>query len=51
MANKTSIKISSEIKARKTSAPLGMSKYARKKKYCDRHGVYGFQVPSPKPWI
>jgi hypothetical protein len=28
----------------------GESTYARKKKFCDRHGVYGFQVPEPKPW-
>lgn len=28
----------------------GESQYARKKKYCDRHGVYGFQVLEPKPW-
>lgn len=30
--------------------PGMVSRYARKKKYCDKHGVWGFEVPEPKPW-
>jgi hypothetical protein len=30
--------------------PSGESKYGKKKKYLDRHGFYGYQVPEPKPW-
>lgn len=26
------------------------SNYARKRKYCARHGVWGWEVPEPKPW-
>jgi hypothetical protein len=26
------------------------SKYGRKKQWLDRKGLYGFQVPEPKPW-
>jgi hypothetical protein len=40
--------------ARKETAmmhPSGESKYGRKKKYCDNHGLFGFQIPDPKPWI
>jgi hypothetical protein len=28
----------------------GTSKYAMKKRYCDKNGVWGFEVPAPKPW-
>ena len=28
----------------------GESNYARKRKYCLRHGVWGWEVPYPKPW-
>jgi hypothetical protein len=27
-----------------------ISKYARKHAWCAAHGVFGFQVPEPKPW-
>lgn len=26
------------------------SNYGRKRAYCQKHGVWGFQVPNPKPW-
>ena len=32
------------------SHPAGQSHYGRKKQYCDRNDVFGFQVPEPKPW-
>lgn len=28
----------------------GKSKYARKREWCARNGVFGFQVLEPKPW-
>jgi endonuclease YncB( thermonuclease family) len=28
----------------------GESQYARKKAYCQKNGVWGFEVPEPKPW-
>jgi len=28
----------------------GNSNYARKKAYCHKHGVWGFEVQNPKPW-
>ena len=28
----------------------GQSRYARKAKYCQKNGVWGFEVPAPKPW-
>jgi endonuclease YncB( thermonuclease family) len=28
----------------------GESQYARKKAYCHKNGVWGFDVPEPKPW-
>ena len=28
----------------------GDSKYARKHKYCVRHGIWGFEIFEPKPW-
>jgi hypothetical protein len=30
--------------------PGHKSKYARKVAYCLKHGVWGFEVPWPKPW-
>jgi hypothetical protein len=32
------------------TTPEGDSKYARKRRYLKRHGLFGFQVPEPKPW-
>ena len=45
----------SEKKKRKVTAKYlegggGKSKYARKHAYCSKHGVWGFEVPFPKPW-
>lgn len=41
-------------KARKRSARYlaggGESNYARKRKYCIKNNVWGFEVPIPKPW-
>jgi uncharacterized LabA/DUF88 family protein len=28
----------------------GDSRYARKRAYCIKHAVWGFEVPPPKPW-
>ncbi len=28
----------------------GQSKYARKARYLKKAGLFGFQVPGPKPW-
>lgn len=28
----------------------GTSNYAQKRKWLDRHGLFGFQVGFPKPW-
>lgn len=30
--------------------PGGKSQYARKREYCMSRGVWGFDVPTPKPW-
>lgn len=30
--------------------PGGASNYARKRAWCLKHGVWGFEVPNPKPW-
>lgn len=30
--------------------PGGKSMYARKRDYCHSHGVFGFEVATPKPW-
>jgi len=41
-------------KKRKLSANYlkggGDSHYARKRDYCRKNGVWGFEVPFPKPW-
>lgn len=49
--NKTSV--STRRKRRSTAKYLeggGESQYARKKAYCHKNGVWGFEVPEPKPW-
>ncbi len=28
----------------------GCSRYARKRKWLDSNGLWGFEVPAPKPW-
>jgi endonuclease YncB( thermonuclease family) len=44
----------SDHKSHKRSAKYteggGESQYARKKAYCHKNGVWGFDVPEPKPW-
>ncbi len=54
MAKSIRRKKESERKAFKRSANYldggGESNYARKKAYCHKHGVWGFEVPIPKPW-
>lgn len=30
--------------------PGGRSNYARKAEWLNAHGVFGFEVPQPKPW-
>ena len=37
-------------KASRARNPGGNSKYARKVQWCRRNGVWGWEVPSPKPW-
>ena len=38
------------IKERGMKNPGGNSNYARKASYCRGNGVWGFEVPEPKPW-
>jgi hypothetical protein len=33
-----------------STKPKGKSKYARKRVYCFAKGLWGFEVPNPKPW-
>lgn len=44
----------SERKAYKRSGAYteggGESRYAKKRAYCHKHGVWGFEVLPPKPW-
>jgi hypothetical protein len=44
----------SDKKRRKLSAAYrdggGNSKYARKRAFCLKNGVWGWEVPTPKPW-
>ncbi len=28
----------------------GKSNYARKREWCAKHGVFGFEIREPKPW-
>jgi hypothetical protein len=30
--------------------PGSKSKYARKREWCARNGVFGFEILEPKPW-
>lgn len=51
---KRRLKALAEKRSRKIAAmkhASGMSKYGRKHTYCERNGVFGFQVPDPKPWV
>jgi hypothetical protein len=32
------------------SAGGGDSRYARKRQWCIKNGVWGWEVPEPKPW-
>lgn len=36
--------------SKKSSRQGGKSKYARKREWCARNGVFGFEVLEPKPW-
>lgn len=40
----------SHKRARRYLEGGGDSQYARKKTYCHKNGVWGFDVPEPKPW-
>lgn len=47
------IKENQKKRRKETAAYLaggGESQYARKKAYCHKNGVWGFEVPEPKPW-
>lgn len=35
---------------RERYATRGTSRYARKRAYLTKAGLWGFQVPEPKPW-
>jgi len=51
--NRKSIKETQKKRRKDMAAYLqegGESKYARKRKYCIKNGVWGFEVPYPKPW-
>ena len=37
-------------KAARVGHAEGTSRYARKYKYLHVHGLWGFEVPEPKPW-
>jgi len=37
-------------KAGKGKSRQKKSMYARKREYCNKSGLWGFEVPSPKPW-
>jgi len=46
-------RLNREIDSKKRTDPRddnGDSKYARKRKFCAANGVWGFEVPEPKPW-
>ena len=49
-------KLQSGVKRRRQTAAYregsdgGQSNYARKARYLKRVGLWGFQVPEPKPW-
>jgi hypothetical protein len=38
------------ISKKKSSRQGGKSKYARKREWCARNGVFGFEILEPKPW-
>ena len=47
------IKENQRKKRKLTAAYLaggGESEYARKRAYLNKHGLWGFEVPEPKPW-
>ena len=35
---------------RKLKGRQKKSLYARKREYCNKTGLWGFEVPAPKPW-
>jgi hypothetical protein len=37
-------------KKNKMAQPGAQSNYAKKKIWLHRHNLWGFEVPSPKPW-
>ncbi len=37
-------------KKAKMETPGEESNYARKERYCSKHGVWGFEIPEPKLW-
>jgi hypothetical protein len=53
MMKKNKTLVSIKRKRKNTAKYLdggGESQYARKKAYCHKNGVWGFEVPEPKPW-
>jgi hypothetical protein len=49
--NKAKLRASKKAAHKSTMLQPGhQSKYARKYDYCTRNGVWGFEVPAPKPW-
>lgn len=47
---KTLAEKKASIKDRGMKNPSGNSSYGRKRAYCAKNGVWGFEVPEPKPW-
>lgn len=39
-----------KAKKKDTRDVNGVSRYGRKKAYCAANGVWGWEVPEPKPW-
>lgn len=52
MKRSNAVKFAAKRAARASRArtPGQTSRYARKAKWLARHGLWGFEVPSPKPW-
>ena len=46
-ANRARVKASKEAGMKRAG---GKSNYARKREWCAKHGVFGFEVKPPKPW-
>lgn len=52
MKRSNQVKFAARRAARASRAknPGGSSRYARKARWCTKNGVWGWEVPEPKPW-